>query len=169
MSNKVFHNMYNLPKSGIFVFVNEKKRCVYISYSKNLVLTLSRNIYEMQNKVHLYRPLNYNIKKWKFSIIETIVDDSLLDIHCKLNFYINEYRNNGYEVKHHNVMILKFKVDIGEDYKVYCKLKARNGTEYVVGVFDNLQDSEEFQSLYRNMKVITPVYSNNDLTREFFK
>lgn len=161
--------MYNLPKSGIFVFVNEKSKSVYISYSKNLILTLARNVKEIQDRVHIYKPLNSNLEDWEFSIIETIhYEDSLLDIHCKVNFYVNEYRNNGYDVKHHNIMVLQFRVEIGSDYRIYCKLKARNGNEYIVGVFRNRLECSYLDDIYRNMKTIIPVYACNELSREYF-
>ena len=168
---KTFKMMVELPRMGIFILRNDRNKQVYISYSKNLIQSVSRNILEMKDKTHVYKPLNYNIRDWKFDIIETLYyTDTLLDISCKVRVAENEYRNMGYEVKlHKNIMQLRLRVDIGEDYSVYCKLITKGYNEYVVGVFHTLQDSEEFINMYRNMSVILPVYANNDLTRQYFK
>lgn len=171
--NKVFEEMYNFPQSGIYVIINKKKKYVYISYSKNLLTTVCKNIREMQNRVHVYKPLNKgDIKDWKFSIIETINkdDNSILDISTKINYYITEYRNIGYDIKTYtNIVKFKFRVDVGQDYRVYCKLITRGYKEYVVGVFNNRQESKQFEELYRNMKVIIPIYSINSLTKEYIE
>lgn len=162
--------MYELPRSGIFKFVNEEKKLVYISYSKNLITSLSRNIKEIQDKVHVYKPLNEDFEDWKFDIIETLnYHDTILDISCKINLYIEEYKQLGYNVRtHQNIQKLKFRVDIGQDYKVYCKLISRGRTEYVVGVFKDMEDAKEFIEMYRNIKNIVPIYSTNQLTKDYF-
>lgn len=169
--SKIFKSMYELPRMGIFEIRNDRNKEVYISYSKNLVQSVSRNILEMKDKIHVYKPLNYNIRDWKFSIIETLSrNDSLLDISCKVRVVEHEYRNKGYTVKlHKNIMQLRFRVDIDNDFKVYCKLITKSYNEYVVGIFKNMKDAEYFVDMYRNMGTIIPVYANNELTREYFE
>lgn len=169
--SKVFKAMYEMPRRGIFILINEKKKCLYISYSKNLVTSVARNVREMQDKVHIYKPLNRNIRDWRFEIIETLYyEDTILDISCKINSFIEIYKQLGYEVKTHtNIVQLRFRVDIGEDYKVYCKLVTKGHNEYVMGVFNNMEEAEEFIIQYRNMKVLLPVYASNELTRDYFR
>lgn len=168
---KIFKAMFELPRMGIFVLRNDKKKRVYISYSKQLLTSLCRNIREMQDKVHVYKPLNYNFKDWKFSIIETLTfNDTILDISCKVGSLVQVYKQLGYDVRtHKNIAQLRFRVDVGQDYKIYCKLITKNYNEYVMGVFETMQDAEEFIQQYRNMSIISPLYASNTLTREYFE
>lgn len=166
--SKVFIDMYKLPRGGIFIFLNYKKRTVYISFSKNLVWSLAKNVKEIQDRVHVCNALNTDIRDLEFMIIETLnYHDTLLDIHSKMNDYIQYYRNKDYVIKHSRILQPRFVTQIGEDLKVYCKLKGQGIKEYIVGVFNNLEESKEFQEIYRNMKIIYPVYAINDLTREY--
>lgn len=157
-----------LPKACIYALVNTKKKCVYISYSKNFIISLSRNIKEMQDKVHVYKPLN-KYKSWELVIIETLnYKSTILDISSSINTTIETYKALGYDIKtHKNVMKLRFRVDIGQDFRVYCKLITKGYSEYVVGVFNNMIEAEDLILQYRNMTIIRPLYADNDLTREY--
>ncbi len=161
--------LYKLPKSCIYVLRNDKKKCVYITYSKNFITSLSRNIKEMQDGTHVYKPLNGKLGKWELHIIETLkFSDTILEISCSINSIIETYKALGYDIKtHKNVMKVRFRVDIGQDYKVYCKLITKGYNEYVVGVFNNMIEAEALIEQYRNMTVIRPVYADNDLTKSY--
>lgn len=160
--------LYRLPKSCIYALVNKKKKYVYISYSKNFITSLSRNIKEMKDGNHVYEPLN-KYKSWELHIIETLnYEHTLLDISCFINSIIETYKELGYNVStHRNVMKVRFKVCVGQDFKVYCKLITKGYNEYIVGVFNNMEEAKDLIEQYRNMKVIRPLYSNNDLTKKY--
>lgn len=167
----ILKQLYKLPKACIYVIKNDKKKCIYISYSKNFITSLSRNIKEMQEGIHTCKFLNGGLGKWELTIIETLTyHHTILEISCSINSIIETYKALGYEIKtHKNVMKVRFRVDIGEDYRVYCKLITKGYNEYIVGVFLNMKDAEDLITQYRNMKVITPIYANNALTKEYFE
>lgn len=149
---------------------NEKKKCVYIFYSKNLITSLSRNVREMKDKVHVYKPLNSDIRNWKFDIIETLSkNDTFLDISCKMQYHKELYKQLGYEVKTTRIMEVRFRVDIGDDYKIYCKLITKGYKQHIVGIFNNMEEANDFIQLYKQMKIITPIYANNELTCNYMR
>jgi len=123
---------------------------------------------EMKEKRHVYKPLN-KFRNWELDIIETLnYNHTILDISCSINTIIETYKQLGYDVKtHRNIMKVKFRVDIGEDYRVYCKLITKGYNEYVVGVFDTMKEAEDLILQYRNMNNIVPVYANNEATKEY--
>ena len=164
----ILKQLYRLPKACIYVLRNDRKKCVYISYSRNFITSLSRNIKEMQDKVHVYPPLN-KYKHWELDIIETLnYNHSILDISYFIGVQVELYKHLGYDVKtHKNVMKLRFRVDIGQDFRVYCKLITKGYNEYVMGVFNNMIEAEGFIEQYINMSIIIPIYATNELTRNY--
>lgn len=172
MFKEVFETLYNLPREGIYAIRNEQEKSVYISYSKDLLTSVSKNVKQIKEKVHICNFLNREIEELEFGIIETLnYYTTKLDIHCLLYYHITEYRNKGYTViAYRNIKPLRFRVDIGQDCRVYCKLITKDYKEYVVGVFNNKIEAKDFIKQYQDMdSLIYPIYSINDLTKEYIE
>jgi hypothetical protein len=171
MNKKIFKDMYKLPREAIYAFRNEKEKSVYITYSKDFLTAFSKNIREIRDKVHICKFLNRNIRDLEFEIIETMSKETTsLDIHCLLIHHIQRLRDEGYTViGYRNIQPLRFRVHIGQDFKVYCKLITKQYKEYVVGVFETMKDANPFIETYKAMKVIFPVYASNTLTKEYIE
>lgn len=170
--NRLFRIMNSIPRAGIYALVNHSKKRVYIGRSKDVCLSLSRLLLELQDKTHTSRKLIKDRNKLEFLFLEEIhYQDTLIDVSIKYNYWVNEYRNNGYEfyVKSYNFPQFRVRIDVGLDYKVYVKLLNKGYKELVVGVFDTYPEAEEFAEVFNNMSYVSPVYAINNTSKEYFR
>lgn len=167
----LYKDLIEIPRNGIYILKSEKERFVYITYSKDIVMSLGKNIKSIQDRVHTCTALNSGYGDLEFEVIETLSDQyTILDIHCRIHYYIDLYTELGYNiVTYKTIQKLKFKVDVNNDYKVVCKLVAISSrNEYIMGIFRDMEDAKGFIELYSNMKVLQPVYAINELSSNYF-
>lgn len=161
---------WNIPKSGLFALVNKSNKRVYISHSRDIPSSLARLVRDIGSRHSIYKQLIKDVKKLEFTLLENInIYDSLLDIHCKMDYYITEYKQLGYEIYNSRYKLQKFKVriDVELDRLVYVKLISKSYKQIVVGVFDNMDDAIEFSYIFDVMDIVIPVYSINNYTRSY--
>jgi hypothetical protein len=121
--------------------------------------------------------------KLEFNRLEDInIHDSLLDIHLKLDYHVKEYKQLGYSLYNtkHRFQKLKVKITVERDYRckkpynndllVYVKLVSCLRKKIVVGMFNTMLEAQEFvSSTFDGMDIVKPVYSVNELTKEYIK
>ncbi len=105
----MFKIMYKLPRSGIYCLFHEKNRRVYIFDSRNIVVSLSRNIQNIQDKIHVYKHIHKDVKKLEYRFLDEIFhEDSKIDIDNKMSYWMNIYKQLGYTCYNRNISRLEY-------------------------------------------------------------
>lgn len=163
-----FQELANLPSKCIYGLFNDLDKKVYIGHTNNLLRSLYSNIESLK-----YSNIDFN--KLDFRIIETIVDSARLRI--RYQYWVSDYSNRGWTMyRNYKAISYRVKVEVlndvtkvnGKKYYFYVKLVSRGYKELIVGVFDAIDECNEFVSLnYSNICDI--VYSDNELTNLYRK
>lgn len=156
-------NDMNTP--GVWAFVNDTDKIVYLSYSKNIQSTVSRNIKEMADNSHSCKQLIKDKSKLQLQVLEYNCSKA------KLSYWIDNYRNKGYSLyrERNGEVVYRVKVKIIPEYFVHVTLCNLRGTSTVVGVFDNMQEANSFIQTHYSDKIYNIVYSDNILTKQYLK
>lgn len=164
--------MLNTPSKGIYCLINHDNNMVYIKHSMDIPMSIARVIRDIRFKTTVYKQFIKDSKKLRFLFIEPLTgDESLLDIHLKIDYHIQDFIRSGYKLYNSKYRISKFKVaiEIQNDMSVHVILASRNRKKkMVVGVFDKMYDAEEFASIFDAMDVVKPIYASNELTEKYF-
>lgn len=164
LSNDFLRNLNNLSNSGLFALISDFDRKVYLGYSRNVLEALKRIVSELDGDLNY---LKKDFPNLRFVFLEKLEDEKLMKIFYR--HYISYYRSQGYMSYRNFIPIkLKVKVEITNDYKIHVYLVCSNNTKTLVGIFDNIQESDSFVSDYYSGDVKTIVYSNNLLTRNHY-
>lgn len=168
--DSLFKKLYKLPRSGIYCLLHKRKKKIYITHSKNICTSLSKNIKDIQDNVHIYKQLRKDVKSLEFVILEVLdLDMSLTDIHNRIYNYINIYKQDGYTLYNEKVKLIKNKVTIQiVDYLVHVVVgNTRKST--LCGIFDNMEDAVKFKEVLENQEVILPIQATNSETLSYFR
>lgn len=169
---ELFNTMYKLPRCGIYGLVNHKYKRIYISHSQDICTSIARLLRDIHHKITIYKQFIKDASKLEFVYLENINNcDSKIDIQMKEVYYIQQYKQLGYELYNTKNRLPNFKVmiNVNEDLnRVYVQLVSRIYKKYTVGVFNNMNEAMEFSTVFEKMDIIIPVYATNDLTREYF-
>jgi hypothetical protein len=165
----LYPTLTNLSKPGIWAIVNERDRIVYLSQSNNVLSAVSRNISSIHDKSHSTRRLIRDKSLLSFVFLEEVATET--DRKLRLNYWIDNYRNRGYTFyrKKNGECLYTPKVFITTDFKVHVTLVNKRNDKLVVGVFNTIQEANQFvESNYPNT-FYSITYSNNTLTKEYYK
>lgn len=173
MTNFLFQNLINYPDMCIYGLVNEIDKKIYLGYTSNLPLALSRII---KDSKYSNNKLNKDFKKLELIIVEKITDRKNLRLRCKS--WVNEYSNNGWMLykKETKLPTYKLRIDVyrdearwtDEDLLVYVRLITRGYKELTVGVFSDYEEATIWsKENYPSNSINSIVYAKNALTQEF--
>lgn len=180
---ELFNTMYKLSNSCVFGLVNHRTKMVYISYSKDVCTSLARLLRDIHSRNIVYKQMIKDAPKLEFVKLENInIYDGMQEIHLKVDYHIGIYKQLGYSLYNykHRFQKLKVKIQVEKDYRckkpynndllVYVKLVSALRKTTVVGVFNTMLEAEEFvSSTFDGMDIVKPVYSINDLTKDYIK
>lgn len=170
-TRELFKSMYKIPRGGIYGLVNTRSKMVYISYSKDIVTSLARLVRDIHSKNCIYKQLEKDATKLEFIRLENInISDTLIDIQVKLDYFINQYKKDGYSLYNNKYKLQQFKVkiEVSDDLKlIYVKLVSSGNKKIICGVFDKMYDAEEFATIFETMDIVRPTYATNNLTKIF--
>jgi hypothetical protein len=161
----LLQTLTDINKPGVWAFVNDTDRIIYLSYSNNILTSISRNVRELNDKSHSSKSLIRDKSKLQIQIIEFNCDKA------KLGYWVDHYRNNGYSLYRNNngEVTYKTRVAITDDFFVHVLLVNKRNDKLVVGVFPNIQEANYFIQTHYPNKIHKIVYSNNDLTKQFLR
>lgn len=155
--------LLELSRIGLFGLINDIDKRVYVSYSTNIICSVSQIIESnklLKDDVNKLRIITFDCPTYNKNIQKQYV-----------MYYINEYRNKGYTL-YHKFNHIRYKVDI-EIVKelAYVKLiSSNNKNNVVVGVFDDIDKAKEFLSeFYSNSFVYPNAIAYNKLTKNYYK
>lgn len=145
--------LLSISKSGLYAFINDFDKRIYISHGNSILNALNRNLEALKLKSHSCIDLqnDFNENKLELVILETDVDYHI-NRFILVERYKQEYLAKGYGLYKQKPAI-KFRIDIrletkGEGkYRVVAYLKAQKFT-IPVGVFTYKNDCDNFVSKF---------------------
>ena len=165
-------NIKNLCIPGIYVLINERDKKVYISYSANIIGSISRIFASKDIET---KSLRNDYKLLRLKLLSDEKDRGIQKLFA-IN-YIKEYKDRGYSLyKEYNYVRYKVITEIErvvpssiKSSRIFVYLAITNGKRYVVGVFQNIDEANEFVSLYyKDKEVRNIVIAKNDITKEIY-
>lgn len=161
--------IYILRKPGIFCIKNELYKLAYISHSSCILKTLGTLLYKPELDFQLQ-----SIETCKIELLQEIKGRSTRLAY--LSYYKAQLEQQGYTLvgRSPNSTQYKLRIDLYEDFRnktstplAYVSLKSPRSTKEVIGVFNSLQEAEEWVlSTYGSLTPVCPVpkYCINELT-----
>lgn len=132
--DELYRNMLDLSIPGVYAYVQHSSRKVFISYSRNIIASVSRNIQE-----HKY--LDYEL---------VILDIDAKDLRLSTSNWIHDYRNKGYTILNERIPVqYKWIIDITKDFKVRTRLVNSRYKAIEEHYFDTIVLAQEFVNSYR--------------------
>lgn len=136
MSNieQLYRNMIDLSVPGVYAYVNQVSRNVYICYSRNIIASVSRSINDHQF-------LDYEL---------VVLDIDAKDLRLSKANWIYEYRNKGYNILNERIPSrYKWVTDVTRDYKVRVRLVNTRYKAVLEQTFDTMVLAQDFVNSYR--------------------
>ena len=157
--------LIEMNKPGVWAFVNDTDRIIYLSYSKNIQSTISRNIKEVMDNSHSCKRLIKDKSKLNLVVLEYNCEKA------KLNYWLDHYRNDGYSLyrNRNGEVTYRLQVKIVAEYLIHVILRNLHGNSVVVGVFDSMEEANTFIQTHYPDKIYNIVYSDNKLTQHYLK
>lgn len=161
-------NLIELSGSGIWAFVNDKDKRIFITHSNNILSSVSRNISQIQDKSHSCRKLLRDLPNLELVVLEK--DLNSLDRKVKVGKWMDHYKAKGWTLyKDTHPVYYSIRTSVSKDYKVHVLLVNKRNDKIVVGIFPTIDLANEFVSInYPNNNITSVIYSQNDLTSSFY-
>ena len=158
----------DLSCSGVWGLINESDNRIFISYSENILSAVSRNISHLKHASHSCRNLVSDFSKLELIVLERV---STPELKVKAGKYKEDYKAKGWQLYNTSIPVhYSVKTTISKDCKIQVFLVNKRNDKLVVGVFDSKQESDNFiQTHYPNNIVTSITYSQNSLSKEFFR
>jgi hypothetical protein len=163
----LYKHLKNIPPQGVWAFVNNRNKKMYISYNVDVLGAVAHHIKMMHRKEHPISDLNKHKNILKFVMIDSNpLDDESSRLH--LAYWSAKYEKMGYRMYRERSR-LKYSVgyDI-HDRKVVVFLKNARNEKTIVGVFPQLFQASQFiENCYTGKDILFPVYAFNRNTKEY--
>lgn len=163
-----FAELLDTSCSGIWGLVNEADRKIYLSYSNNILSSISRNISDLKSRCHSCRDLNNDLSKLSIIIVERNTPSSQLKL--SLSNWMDNYRNNNYGLYREFIPVsYKLRKVVSKDYLVHVLLVNSRNDKIVVGIFDKMDLADQFINTHYKDNITKVIYSDNQLTGNYIK
>lgn len=164
--------LLNLNCNGLYALVNDIDRKADIRYSCNLLRAIAALVESIKGNSVVPLELAKDASKLKLVILEKNVANLGLS-HAK---YMDQYRKQGYSL-YRTKPGAKFKVQVDIDYvkeihytQYYFVVRLIYGAKTkIVGVFDNIEELQDFMRQHYSAGAIDEVFANNNLTAMFLE
>lgn len=167
-------DLFNYPEMCVYGLVNDTDKRIYLGFTSNLPLALSRIIKDLK---YSNGKLKNDLDKLELIILESITDRNNLRVRYRV--HQTEYSNKGWMLYRRDNKLPNYKLRIDvvkasdgyiqKDYQVHIKLATRAGKELIVGAFSNYPDALEWANgAYEDKNnIINIVYADNELTKKY--
>jgi len=158
--------LVNMPKNAIYALVDAQDKEIFLTYSYDVLSSLSRLISEIRAGIGL--PIDPT--KYEYKLLETTDKQNLK---LRFNYWYDYYASLGYKF-HNKRRHINYRLTsvVGRDFRnpnhrlLYVKLKNWKN-EIVLGAFNNIEECNEFINNYGDLYSIK--YATNQLTNEYLK
>ena len=162
-----FKELMNLPKMGLFAFINVYDRKVDVRHTSNFLNAIERHITQIRLGIHDTKGLIEDKDKIEIHWLEEVNDPFLRKL--KQSHWIKHFESEGY-TNYRERTALEVKVKIREvQGLLHVILVNRNYDSITVGVFDSKQATDIFVQKYYIETPYSLVYAANELTKEFLE
>lgn len=137
---KLIKNLYNLSNTPcILALENTKNKRVLLIRSNDALVSLGRVLKLTKSRNKKYRLLNRDYRKLEVVILET--GNSRL----RFQYWVDHYKSLGYSFySEYKAIQYTPKIVSNDDYKLEVHLVSKSRSEVIVGVFNTLQEAEDF-------------------------
>ena len=166
----LFKILYKMPESGVIAFRNNEMKIIYITQSKNIKPLISKILVEIKNKIFKHRELVKSGENTEILFLQDCKDAETRKLH--IQYWIDYFENQGFTVlKDKSPLEYRVRVRLGSRYEqIFVELLNKRREIKVVGVFKSIIEAEDFvEKCYKINKYKLPVYSFNNLTKEYLK
>ena len=160
-----FKELLELPKSGLFAFINEIDRKVDVYHTSNFLNAIERHITQIRLVCHPVQGLISDKNKIEIQWLEDVTDPHI----CKLkqSHWVRYFEGIGY-TSYRKRTALEYTVKIRELHGLLrVVLENRNYDSIVVGIFDSKEACDIFVQKYYSDPNFLITYSDNELTKAY--
>lgn len=137
-------------RPGVFAFINEKKKRIYIGYSRTIVQTMVNIAQELGNRTHASKEMRKDLKQLNFKVLE----------HCEPQYgsamkvkWISFYQSLGYALYNTDkVPSYTYRtVILDESFKIQVQLYSKGRRSFPVKEFSTQVEANNFM-------IATPIH-----------
>lgn len=163
---KLLDILSDLPKTAVYGLINEKDKGIYLTHCRDFIVSLNRILESLKNGSTEYPEL---LQDYRNNLLDVVILNTECDKLRQLElieFYKDQYRNNGYKL-YNNHIYIKYTVCIEvKDRIVSVILKSGAKSKTVIGVFNTIWEAKEFINSLPS-KIYFPIYASNTLTKDY--
>lgn len=171
-----FQELVTAPKTAVFCLYNRKKNKAFLTLGKDYLKRLTQIVTELKDGSFRIKEMNSDINDLEIIILETCNDDSAYQLFRMQMDYWYDYISNlgiGLYGRRHTFLKYRPRLNMGIDFSgrnvIFVELVNKRYEAEVVGVFDSLEEAENFkQHYFLDQKYVYPIYSTNNLSKEYF-
>lgn len=161
-NSKQIDTFCKLPQSGIYAFVNEVDKKVYLVHSNGIQVNLVRNLMDIANGLHNCKALEYDYRNNKCNIVYLESCSSVLLKH-RFNVWYNSYKNTGYShYRSYKGTCYKVRMDVERSLhltnNIVVKLVTSHYESIEVARFNTMAKAKEFLSRNTVEKLLLLVF-----------
>lgn len=165
----LIYNLFTLPKTAVFAFINDLDRRVYVSYSSTFKTRLMTIIDQMATKRWKYRGMINELKKLRLVILDKNIPEHDLKVFTK--YHRDYYRNLEYRFYNKEKLPLQYTFTIRFTNKrnsicVVALTTRRDPT--ILGWFETIEEANSFLALIKDRNLNPSqnlVYARNTVTK----
>ena len=168
--NLSFQNLISLTEPAVIAILNREDRYAYVSHSINPMKHLSVLMRDVSQNINgKYKQMRVDIDKLEIVLIQSTND--IIQRNNQVDKYVEGIKSQGFKLYNKsNGVKYRIRHDIHNNGRVYLKLVNRRNDQIIIGVFDNLIQSKEFENqYYSDMSEFYTVMSTNELSKGFFR
>jgi hypothetical protein len=163
-------NLFTLPKTAVFAFINDFDKRVYVSYSSTFKTRLMTIIDQISTKRWKYKGMTNELSKLKVVILDRNLPEHDLKLFTK--YHRDYYRNLGYRFynpRERTPLQYSYTIRFSDRRNAICVVALTTRREpTIVGWFETIEEAKAFLALVTD-KSINPtrniVYARNMVTR----
>ncbi len=150
-------NLIQLTGSGVYCFINDSSKKVYIGYGINILNSLQRILTQYKSNSLPSRTLQnefLNLEYRNICLLDTNNKSTSFVLKVLATQWINKYKELGYEVLNNKLPVNYEIMSYIELDEIVVVLRTKNRKEVVLGRFKSNSDSEQFMSRISNEYLI---------------
>jgi len=152
MYKHMMKELCDLSVEGVYAFINEKDKKIYVGQSKNVLNAVMRHIERFKLNAHECHELQkeFNEGLLSFKLLEK--HSGFIDRLVLAEYYKHEYSVLGYIIykqKKHIRLNVRVRIETKGEHKYKATVSIiSNRKHHLLGVFDTIHDANEFVAKY---------------------
>jgi hypothetical protein len=153
---------------GIYALINDVDKKIDIRYSSNVSNSITTILTQIRKGIAHPTELEEDLSKLRLIVLE-LHPSNYQTILLHHAYWINKYKELGYTLyRKHIALQYKLKIYI-HHMIIHVSFENRNHDSILLGIFDNMEEANEFCRVYENETVLYPYYAINDLSKKYLQ